>query len=471
VTSIFKMTDQRLRTPGYWTAMLAISAFGTAYGSGRLTHTRDVAVALALTGFIVFLSAVGMVCQAIKSTRTASAQQKPAGAGPSTPHRRLTLPGPQRRAPDGRVRDIRSAWPIGVLDHERAHEALRCDLDLSNFTEVLASLLPGLRDLRTPLTVGYLWLICVWLWFGDVLPRRATARGPIANLYALGGILPSAASLAALTFMAYFLGSIVELNIASARWLDAVRPNRTAWEAVADRFRIRLDDRAGVTPERYAEALAAWQRAAPARTHRRVMLESGVEWERVRPSDMRPADGDGITQHSKTYRYHGWPFHKGGYIWRRDPGAGTPPTGLVMSWRAPQLPLAEATFLQLPTLAMLTLYALQDELPDLATRLLIERTAVFDRYDRLLAEASIRINMFLPVGALVATLALRTHWLWWLGLIVCAALLYQGLVQRSRALSVVLDSVATRLIESPTMVAVTAAQHGEGAVSAPLTAS
>ncbi|MFB7576016.1 hypothetical protein [Streptomyces sp. NPDC056165] len=48
--------------------------------------------------------------------------------------------------------------------------------------------------------------------------------------------------------------------------------------------------------------------------------------------------------------------------------------------------------------------------------------------------------MFLPVVALVTTPALRASWLWWLGLIVCVALLYQGLVQRSRALAVVLDS-------------------------------
>ncbi|MFB7329311.1 hypothetical protein [Streptomyces sp. NPDC056190] len=55
------------------------------------------------------------------------------------------------------------------------------------------------------------------------------------------------------------------------------------------------------------------------------------------------------------------------------------------------------------------------------------------------------------------TPALRASWLWWLGLIVCVALLYLGLEQRARALAVVLDSVATQLIESPTMAAVTRA--------------
>jgi hypothetical protein len=349
---------------------------------------------------------------------------------------------------------------------------------------MLASLLPGLRDLRTPLTVGYLWLVCVWLWFHDLLPRRATARGPIADLYDLEGILPSAAFLAALTFIAYFLGSMVELDVAVARWLDPVRPNRTAWEAVADRFRIRLDESEGLTPEKYEAAAAAWRRAAPTRTAKRVTLRFNVDFAVVQAelaAQGRVADLDGIRAQAAAQGqpfqvpdggrvvYRGWTHRsRQNGSWRRLRATGSETGGVVVEWRSPELPVADDTVEQLPSLALATLYALWDELPDLATRLLIERPEVFDRYDRLLAEASIRINMFPPVVALVATLGLSAHWLWWLGLIVCAALLYQGFVQRSRALAVVLDSVATRLIESPTMTAVAAAQHGETAADDPL---
>ncbi|MEU6005424.1 hypothetical protein [Streptomyces sp. NPDC047453] len=62
----------------------------------------------------------------------------------------------------------------------------------------------------------------------------------------------------------------------------------------------------------------------------------------------------------------------------------------------------------------------------------------------------------MSAAVLVTTPALRASWLWWFGLSVCAALLYRRLVQRSRALAVVLNSVATQLIESP-MTAVTKA--------------
>ncbi|MGW5782650.1 hypothetical protein ACWEWK_01495 [Streptomyces sp. NPDC003757] len=64
---------RRLRTPGFWTAMTAIAAFTAAYGYGQLPRTRDVVVALVLTGFVVLLGAVGMVCQTLRDTRGAAA--------------------------------------------------------------------------------------------------------------------------------------------------------------------------------------------------------------------------------------------------------------------------------------------------------------------------------------------------------------------------------------------------------------
>ncbi|MGX1480887.1 UNVERIFIED_CONTAM: hypothetical protein RKD50_009695 [Streptomyces canus] len=306
---------------------------------------------------------------------------------------------------------------------------------------MLASLLPGLRDLRTPLTVGYLWLICGWLWFHDVLPQRDTARGAIADLFDLDGILPPATVLAAVTFIAYFLGSIVELDIAAARRLDVVRPNRTAWEAIADRFHTRLGDAEGMTPEHQRAAVAAWQRAASSRTTKRITLRVDVELDQLAPG--RPSGGPTVL--SSTFYSRGSLV---GIKWNAHYGSEPPRRGTGVAWRGPDLPISHDTLDRLPVLTVATLYALWDELPDLVTQLLIERSAVFDRYDRLLAEASIRINMFPPVAALVTTLALRAHWLWWLGLFACAALLYQGLVQRSRAVAVVLDSVATRLVDT-----------------------
>ncbi|MBA2811459.1 hypothetical protein E0500_029965 [Streptomyces sp. KM273126] len=343
---------------------------------------------------------------------------------------------------------------------------------------MLANLLPGVRELRTPLTVGYLWLISIWLWFHDVLPQRTAAHGAIGDLFDLVGVLPSASFLAALTFIAYFLGSTVELDPATARWLDGIRPNRPAWEAVANRVRFRLDNPEDMPPERSVAAIAAWRRAAPSTTANRVTL---LNVELVQADWQAPITegGTGRTEEGRPNeeRVRQWRHEETGPIfpsasyksrrrlWRNNPGDET--SGTLVEWRDPDLPISDATVRQMPVLAIAALLTLSDELPDLATRLLIQRPEVFDRYDRLLSEASIRINMFLPTVALVATLAVRAHVLWCLALTVCAVLLYQGLTQRSRAIAVVLDSIATQLIESPTMVAVAAALHGEAEGRAP----
>jgi hypothetical protein len=345
-------------------------------------------------------------------------------------------------------------------------------MSISSFTEMLASLLPGLRDLRTPLTVGYLWLICGWLWFHRVLPRRDTARGAMEDLYHLYGILPPAAGLAALSFIAYFLGSILELDPLTLQWFDMLRLNRTAWGAVADRIRIRLDAK-DLTQERYSAAEEAWFRIAPARTTRdrpnwRIILLHDLPWQQVRrdwASEKKilrkrrilpETPGLGSASFVSTSL-----SPPGGYVWRRNPWSETSDIGTTLAWRGPGLPVTHGALASMPILGVAVLLALRDEVPDLATELLIQRPEVFDRYDRLLAEASIRINMFPPAAALIATLALRAHGLWWLGMGVCAALFYRGVVLRSRAIAVVLNSVSTRLIKSPTMEAVSNAQRGE----------
>ena len=75
---------------------------------------------------------------------------------------------------------------------------------------MLASLLPGLREVRTPLTVGYLWLLVIWLAFADKMPtERPASDNLIARWFDLGGLLGQPARLAALSFLAYVIGAIV----------------------------------------------------------------------------------------------------------------------------------------------------------------------------------------------------------------------------------------------------------------------
>ena len=79
---------------------------------------------------------------------------------------------------------------------------------------MLASLLPGLRDVRTPLVVGYLWLTYLWVAVGENLPTtRPSGQGLVARLFDLAAVLPGSAPLAAVSFLAYVLGAMLTIPL------------------------------------------------------------------------------------------------------------------------------------------------------------------------------------------------------------------------------------------------------------------
>src|SRR5260370_42274600 len=95
---------------------------------------------------------------------------------------------------------------------------------------MLSSLLPGLRELRTPLATGYLWLANIWLMVGWKLPSKKPANGPIAAFWDLGTLTGKAAVLAVISFAAYMIGTFVEvdpLHVCAPRgrpeWITRIR--------------------------------------------------------------------------------------------------------------------------------------------------------------------------------------------------------------------------------------------------------
>ena len=73
---------------------------------------------------------------------------------------------------------------------------------------MLASLLPGLRDVRAPLAAGYLWLVACWLTLEPSVPERAEAHGVVASLYRADDVLSVVGLGIVLAFAAYLLGSL-----------------------------------------------------------------------------------------------------------------------------------------------------------------------------------------------------------------------------------------------------------------------
>src|SRR5690554_6799109 len=85
---------------------------------------------------------------------------------------------------------------------------------------MLASLLPGLRDVRTPLTVGYLWLVLLYLWFADRLPHeRPDGDGVLSRLFDLSAFVGLSVTLAATSFVAYLVGALTTIPTPQLREL------------------------------------------------------------------------------------------------------------------------------------------------------------------------------------------------------------------------------------------------------------
>lgn len=75
---------------------------------------------------------------------------------------------------------------------------------------LLSSLVPGLRDLRTPLAVGYIWIAVLWI-LSPELPSTVTSNDLLNRVSQLGATVGPGGQLAALSFAAYLLGVLLEV--------------------------------------------------------------------------------------------------------------------------------------------------------------------------------------------------------------------------------------------------------------------
>jgi hypothetical protein len=83
---------------------------------------------------------------------------------------------------------------------------------------MLASLLPGLREVRTPLAIGYVWLIGLWLLFADKVPMKVPAQdGLVRHVFEAGSFLGQGVLLTVVSFSAYLLGSLVKMRVPKFR--------------------------------------------------------------------------------------------------------------------------------------------------------------------------------------------------------------------------------------------------------------
>jgi hypothetical protein len=211
---------------------------------------------------------------------------------------------------------------------------------------LLLNLLPGLRELRAPLAAGYVWLASVGILFGRVIPHERPARGLLADIWSLADIVGSAAILAAVTFVAFLVGSLLEVD-PEGRW----------GSAAAEVTRTRMKR---VKGPRVGERSEQWIRTPP-------LSVNGTHY---------------LTRF----------FHQKGWLEERP---------WSHSWAA-----SEGYPRWLSSRQVLILEFI-DEVPQLATRLQVRNPDLYGKYDRLVTEAALRMTLAAPVCFLVIVLGAR----------------------------------------------------------------
>ncbi|MET9406164.1 hypothetical protein ABZX90_10380 [Streptomyces sp. NPDC002935] len=91
---------------------------------------------------------------------------------------------------------------------------------------MLTNLLPGLRDVRAPLSTGCIWLLTLWLFLEERVPTRQQAGGVWASLYRLGAVVGPAGVLAAGAFLAYLVGAMLAVRVVPVNTHEAPKSAR-----------------------------------------------------------------------------------------------------------------------------------------------------------------------------------------------------------------------------------------------------
>ncbi len=262
---------------------------------------------------------------------------------------------------------------------------------------MLANLLPGLRDLRVPLSIGLLWLTAIWLLVYPVVPSESTATGLIAHVYEVFGFFGATVAAGAVSFVAYLIG------ILQAQLQDMLLP-------VARGGRGRVGT---LSPASRVEAQRLVDRTVQRLLSARLPLP--------RDPDDRRMDV----------------FES--YVAKE---------GSDLDERFSDLQIGEAT--------TYLFRRLLEEVPLVATRLLANNRDLFDRYDRADAESRFRLGIAVPLLIVSGLIAYRLNlptWGWLIALvaaaIVIALIVRDGFQKRMESNDAIFQAVFVGEVQFP----------------------
>jgi hypothetical protein len=315
---------------------------------------------------------------------------------------------------------------------------------------MLMNLLPGLRELRAPLVSGYLWLISAWLFLGRMgwLPsERPRGNGEVARLWDLGGTLGKTVVLAVITFIAYLIGSFVEIN-----------PDGR----IAQRFLtpLALADR---QPWYMGLGFSEFDAAS------KLVRELGLQYLNLRRSARRgpeqfrtyPVTGVKVSRaiSGEAMKDLSDLFERRNVIPDRDhfrEVARDRLDSLLMARDEAAMAVEAIEDDVVRRMAQESIAAsVIDEMQQLASRLLVRNQDLYGKYDRQMAEASVRINISVPLTLmLVLAVWLSSLPLWsqvlltLLSLAFGFMLLRQGFLRAMSARDVIVQALAIGEVES-----------------------
>jgi hypothetical protein len=318
------------------------------------------------------------------------------------------------------------------------------------------NLLPGLRELRAPLICGYLWLTTAWLLLGhmDWLPSsRPPGNGEVARLWDLGDTLGRTVVLAILTFVAYLIGSFLEIH-PDGRIANLATPiilrDRTAWylRGSYTDFRMESATRSAEKLGIHFEPSMAMRVAQSVSREARRDLKNILELRNMIPttenlpnfvgplgqsSDLSIADRTAQDQNQAT-RIDGKQIEVDPRRRKEDERNLNLMREMACDW---------------------IISDIIQEMQQLASRLLVKNENLYGKYDRQMAEASVRMNVSLPLTALLLLAVWLSNLAVWLQLVLTLitlafgfVLLRQGFLRAISARDVIVQALTIGQVKS-----------------------
>ena len=312
---------------------------------------------------------------------------------------------------------------------------------------MLLNLLPGLRELRAPLVSGYLWLISAWLFLGRMnwLPtERPPGNGEVARLWDLGGTLGKTVVLAVVTFIAYLIGSFLEMDpdgLLAARLKPLLLRGRRPWygnEKVKEQpyYESVVSSLSSSEPF-YSEGRANTVAQSISPEARRSLIDA-LEQRDMLPERIGPLEPEPT-----------FPGIEEFFDQERRKAFET-----AQKERERKFVEQAKKELKNDMAADMAIYEIVQEMPQLASRLLVKNQNLYGKHDRQMAEASVRMNISIPLTALLMALWLSSLPIWLrLALTVVAAgfgymLLRQGFLRAMSARDVIVQALVIGQVES-----------------------